>query len=229
MSKKKNNKSKNSVIIGDNNNKITLIFCHGLGDSPPSWLYFANELKKYIKDIKIILLKADNNFVSVNNGLNMPSWFDILEIPITKKTIHSEKYIEESINKINEIIQMEIDNNVSLNNIFLGGFSQGAALSLIYSKFSKVNLGGIIILSGWLLNIESIYALKEININIPIFIGHGTNDKIVLYENSVYLNEILNKHKFKNIIFKTYNKMGHNTSNNEIYDIIKWIKNYKTN
>ncbi len=185
----KKNKT-NEIIVGNTNNKMTLIFCHGLGDSPTSWIYFANEIKKNIKDIKIILLKAQDNNVSVNNGLIIPSWFDILEIPITLNTINKTKYIDYSINMINNIINCEIERGIDLDKIFIGGFSQGAALSLIFSQYKKYKLGGIIILSGWVLDINSIYILKNININIPIFIGHGTNDNVVLYENSEYLNSI---------------------------------------
>ena len=78
-------------------------------------------------------------------------------------------------------------------------------------------------LSGWMLDINSIHILKNLNINIPIFIGHGTNDNIVLYENAMYLDKILRKNKFTNITFNTYNNMGHNCSNKEIYDIIDWM------
>lgn len=218
----KKNKS-NEIIIGDNNNIITLIFCHGLGDNPTSWIYFADKIKKNIQNIKIILLKAEDNKVSVNNGLLMPSWFDILEIPITLKTINTTKYIDNSINIIHNIISSEIERGINLNKIFIGGFSQGAALSLIYSQYKKYKLGGIIMLSGWMLDINSIHILKNLNINIPIFIGHGTNDNIVLYENVMYLDNILRKNKFTNITFNTYNNMGHNCSNKEIYDIIDWI------
>jgi phospholipase/carboxylesterase len=218
----KKNKS-NEIIIGDNNNIITLIFCHGLGDNPTSWIYFADKIKKNIQNIKIILLKAEDNKVSVNNGLLMPSWFDILEIPITLKTINTTKYIDNSINIIHNIISSEIERGINPNKIFIGGFSQGAALSLIYSQYKKYKLGGIIMLSGWMLDINSIHILKNLNINIPIFIGHGTNDNIVLYENIMYLDNILRKNKFTNITFNTYNNMGHNCSNKEIYDIIDWI------
>lgn len=219
MSKK--NKS-NEIIIG-NNNISTLIFCHGLGDSPTSWVYFANEIKKNIKDMKIILLKAEDNKVSVNNGLIMPSWFDIFEIPITLETINKTDYIQNSTNIIHNIINSEIEKGINPNKIYIGGFSQGAALALIYSQYKKYKLGGVIILSGWMLDINSINILKKLNINIPIFIGHGTNDKIVLYENAKYLDNILKKNRFTNVTFNTYNNMGHNCSNKEIYDIIMWI------
>ena len=218
-------KNKKDIIIGNNNNKTTLIFCHGLGDSPTSWIYFSNFIKKYIKDIKVILLCAENNPVTVNNGFIMPCWFDMLEIPISTKTKNSEKYIQDSLNKIDEIINKEIQNNVSLNNIFLGGFSQGAALSFIYLQYKKQYLGGILMLSGWMLNYETLQVLKKINNKIPIFIGHGTSDDVVLYENAFYLNKLLNENRFPNITFKSYDKMKHNISNKEIYDIIDWMNN----
>ena len=45
---KKNNEN---LIIGSNYDKV-LIFSHILRDDPSSWLFFANEIKKEIKNIK---------------------------------------------------------------------------------------------------------------------------------------------------------------------------------
>ena len=87
-------KENKEIIISKKNDIATLIFSHGLGDSPTSWIYFANEINKYINNIRIILLSAPNNPVSVNNRLVMPSWFDILEIPISITTISDDKYID---------------------------------------------------------------------------------------------------------------------------------------
>ena len=103
----------------------------------------------------------------------------------------SLKRVIKSVEVLNKFLD-EVKNEYNLQdeNLIIGGFSQGAALSLIYSQYKKCKLGGIIILSGWILDINSIHILKNLNINIPIFIGHGTNDNIVLYENAVYLDNI---------------------------------------
>ncbi len=221
MSKKnKRNKESTEIILGESTDTATLIFSHGLGDSPTSWIFFANEIKRFVKNIRVILLSAPNNPVSVNNGLEMPSWFDILEIPITMQALDNGKYMDESINIIHKIIDSEIETGISPNRIFVGGFSQGATLSLIATlKYTKVKLGGVAMLSGWIFKNHNLSKLS----NIPVFIGHGDKDKVVLYENAKNLESILKASKFSDITFKTYNNMGHNSSTKEIDDLIFWI------
>jgi len=230
MSKKtRRSKESTEIILGESTDTATLIFSHGLGDSPTSWIFFANEIKRFVNNIRVILLSAPNNPVSVNNGLEMPSWFDILEIPITMEALYNGKYMDESINIIHKMIDSEIEKGISPNRIFVGGFSQGATLSLIATlKYTKEKLGGVAMLSGWIFKNHNLSKLtKGINNNIPVFIGHGDKDKVVLYENAQNSESILKACKFSDITFKTYNNMGHNSSTKEIDDLIFWINKLK--
>lgn len=197
----------------------TLIFCHGLGDDPKSWLFLANELQRNL-NLKIILVRAPTTYVSVNK-IDMPSWFDILEIPIKPNMPDNGQYLDDSVNILNNIINLEVSNGVSLDKIILGGFSQGATLSLVAGLKYKERLGGIFMFSGWKhlkLMLNNYY-----NCDIPVLISHGDKDKIVLYENALNLIDELSKYKFKKITFNSYSGMGHNTSTKEISDLILWI------
>ena len=217
-------KTDQDLIISDSNYNKVLIFSHGLGDEPSSWIFLANEIKDEIKNIKIILTKAPNRKVSVNNGMEMSSWFDIKKIPIQSNNNENYEYLDDSVNYIYNIINEELNKNISPNKIFLGGFSQGASLSLICGLNYEIELGGIIMFSGWLL--KNHLNLKNLNkINCPIFIGHGTNDNVVKYENMKILNELLDP-KMSKMTFKTYANMSHSVSMKERYDSIKWLKKY---
>ena len=92
---KKKEKNEN-LIVGDSNYNKVLIFSHGLRDNPSSWLFFANEILKEINGFRIILTRGPINKVSVNNGLEMPSWFDIKKIPIDVDDINQDCDIEYS-------------------------------------------------------------------------------------------------------------------------------------
>ena len=210
-------------IIGNNNNTYTIIFCHGLGDHSTSWIFFANEVSKNIKNIKFILPNAPSNPVTANSNKMMTSWFDIINIPILDDKTKDYKYIDRSINDIHKIIDSEIDRGISPKNIMIGGFSQGASLSLISCLKYKYELGGIVMFSGWLLNNYDISKFKE-RLNIPIFIAHGDNDKIVSHENYHIILNALKKSKFKNLSYKIYNNMGHNTCIKQIDDFVTWLK-----
>ncbi len=216
MPKKKDD---SDIILEDNNCKGTLIFLHGLGDSGSSWRFFANDIKKYIKNIRIILPSANKNKISVDNSTT-PCWFDITEFPISKNYIDNGMYLNDSLERIHKLINEEIAKGIKPNKIFLGGFSQGAAMSLIAGLKYPLKLGGIIMLSGWIFKNTDLLNNK---INLPIFIGHGDNDKVVLYENVDNLKNILSKICITNLTIKRYKNMGHNTSSKEINDVIEWL------
>lgn len=57
-----------------------------------------------------------------------------------------------SASSVNSLITAELDDNPNIlpSRIIIGGFSQGAALSLLTSLTSERKLGGAIALSGWL-------------------------------------------------------------------------------
>lgn len=217
---------KDDIFLNNTKYNSVLIFCHGLGDHPSSWLFFGKELMKNFKNLKIIFLKAPESPVLINNNKIMASWFDITEFPITKNYIDNGKYINISLNNINNCIEKEIQNGISSDKIFIGGFSQGGALSLISGLNNNYKLGGIIIMSGWIFknnNIRKNYNLKD----IPIIIGHGDNDKTVLFENAENIKKVLNDNNYSNITLIRYSNMGHNSSSKEIYDIINWLKKLK--
>ena len=221
---KKKEKNEN-LIVGDSNYNKVLIFSHGLGDNLSSWLFFANEILKEINGFRIILTRAPINKVSVNNGLEMPSWFDIKKIPIDVDDINQDCDIEYSSKFINNIINKEIENGIESSNIFLAGFSQGAALSLITGlNYHDKSLGGLIILSGWLLKDKLIKIKKSKQYNTPIFVGHGTKDNVVKYSNfnDIY-NFLKNKHNPKVLTLNSYQNMDHSVSMKERYDVIKWL------
>ena len=111
---------------------------------------FANEIKKEIANIKIILTKSPTIPVYVNNNIEMPSWFDIKKIPIDIDHLVYESYdfIDYSVKIIHDLIDKE---KISPDKIFLGGFSQGASLSLLAGLKYRYRLGGIIMLSGWMI------------------------------------------------------------------------------
>ena len=218
------NKIRTNIELSDENSSNTLIFCHGLGDSPSSWIYLAKEVRKKIDNLRVILPSAPINKVSINNNSEMPSWFDILEMPIKITSPNNDVGVSDSVSKIHNIIDCEIEKGIPAKNIILGGFSQGATLSLIAGlKYKKAEIGGILMLSGW--EHKSLELEKFKNVKIPIFICHGDNDKVVLYENSFNLVNTFKKNKFNNFAFKTYIGMGHNSSTKEMYDVISWIFN----
>jgi predicted esterase len=56
----------------------------------------------------------------------------------------------ETVGQLNELIDSEVNAGLDPSRIVLGGFSQGAAMSLLTGLTCKHRLGGLVVLSGWL-------------------------------------------------------------------------------
>lgn len=217
-----------SIEIGNSTNSSTLIFLHGFGEEPLYYSRLSREITRFMPNMKIILPKARINTMSKNNTVKNKSWFDLTEFPITKNYYNNGLYIDYSIDLINKIIDKEIENGIPENKIFIGGFSQGGAMALVSALECKnINLGGIIIISGWIFKNQSLNG--KLNSNIPIFIAHGRKDDIVFFENAIEIKSCLNKNNFNNITFKNYVNYGHKFPTGVwINNLIKWLNKFIT-
>ncbi|KAG8865417.1 hypothetical protein FRB96_000307 [Tulasnella sp. 330] len=86
-------------------------------------------------------------------------------------------------------------------------------------------LAGLICLSGWLpIRKTAIASMTDHARNLPVFWGHGTKDQVVQYNWGQQSVDILQKSKFKDVTFKSYN-MGHEPSSEELRDLKAWLEN----
>ncbi len=99
-------------------------------------------------------------------------WFDnerkdLVEIQ------HSRKLIE-------RIIETQLNDGIAPENIFLVGFSQGAAMCAETVLRFTSRLGGIVLLSGYVLHPERLRVERHTaNDRIPIYLAHGLHDHIL--------------------------------------------------
>ena len=195
-----------------------IIFLHGFGDCPKSYIdFFENEnvLPENIP-IKVICLQSPFLF---NNGFPVPSWFTITKFPI----VSAECYNFEEAQKYSKIIEDVIEEEVKLidgkyENIFVGGFSQGACLSLYTGLTYKHLLGGVIILSGALFPQTKIL---ESNKELNIFVGHGENDNVIPFKESKESMKPINN--FPGLCKYVYPNLAHSICSQEIIDLKKFL------
>ena len=86
--------------------------------------------------------------MTANFGMEMPSWFDIYSFGFDGE--EDEKGMLETSRSLNSLISDEVDSGIPSDRVVLGGFSQGAAMSLLTGLTSERKLGGIVSLSGWI-------------------------------------------------------------------------------
>ena len=85
--------------------------------------------------------------------------FDIKSFDFS--TNEDEDGMLRTVSYINQHISAEVDSGIDPGRIVVGGFSQGAAMSLLCGLTNERKLGGVVSLSGWLVLRSKIKAVSE--------------------------------------------------------------------
>jgi len=180
----------------------------------------------------MILPHSPITAVKANMGMEMPSWFDIYSFGFD--TDEDEKGMLQSARLIGQLITAEVDSGTDPGRIVLGGFSQGATMSLLTGLTGERKLAGIAVLSGWLPLRNKFKAMSSPHASsIPVFWGHGSNDPLVKYQfcrdSADFLTTILGmppappSGEFKGLSYNIYDGVGHSTNQKELDDLKAWI------
>ena len=205
------------IYITPKDGKYThvIIFLHGLGDYPQSYIGFFQENDLIPKNIsvKIILLKAPLRKYQT-------SWFTISTFPMDSKDCYTFKEAQEVSKIVEKIIEEEAKSlNGKYENIIIGGFSQGACMSLYIGLTYDHLLGGVISLSGFVFpELENLKKNKELN----IFNAHGDVDNVIL--NQFNLDTLKMIQDYKGLNNFIYHNLGHNINGKEMQDLQSFLK-----
>ena len=144
----------------------TLVWIHGFGDTAE---LFADDFFHYpiIPDCKVVLPTADEVPVPCRNGELNRAWYTNLGSGTPDSSL------EASVLRINQILSHE--RNLT-DCLLIGGFSQGAVMSLMcgLSRFEG-RVDGIIALSGFAFD----HPIRPDRKDIPILAYHGSHDDII--------------------------------------------------
>ena len=204
-----------TASTGDNPDFV-IIWLHGLGadghDFEPVVPQFNNP--KY--NFKFIFPHAPMQPVTINGGMTMRAWYDITAMDINRQV--DEAGIHASAERINTLIEAQIEAGFQPDQIVLAGFSQGGAMALHIALNSPHKLAAIIALSCYLpvpevLNNNHI----ENNKTTPFFMGHGKHDPVVPYQLGAQSRQLLVDAGFK-VNWHSY-PIQHGVDMNELNDI----------
>lgn len=185
----------------------TFIILHGMYETNNSLLELVNYLQNNNKHLKIIVPNAPLRDINWPMGIekNVNSWYNYYSQKDGKMEFDNidENHFFEQVERINKLIDNEINILKDSKKIFLGGISQGGTLALHIGLTHLFELGGIIGIHTLFLK-DMIQNIEKIN-KIPIFLLSGKNDYIYNF-------------KFQRLSAKCINK-----------NIIKWkvVKNLK--
>lgn len=100
--------------------------------------------------------------------------------------------LESARDRLADLIQMAVQNlAVPHDQLVLGGFSQGAMLSLDYALRSQIALAGLILLSTMMIAKQEWLAALPARQGLPVFQSHGIEDEILAHSMAEQLREHL--------------------------------------
>ena len=202
-----------------------VVICHGLGDTAEGFVDVAEHLARSLPHVKFILPTAPTQPVTMNMGMPMPSWYDI--VGLDERSNESCKGIDESVSKIRSILEAEHQaTGLPYSRMVLGGFSQGGALSLFTGMQleggAERKLAGLLLMSGYL------PAAKQFKItpgleDTPILHCHGEADPMVQYVMAKKSKEHVAERGATNYEIKGYPGLVHSVSPEEIADVMAFL------
>lgn len=156
-----------------------IVWLHGLGADGHDFEAIVPELLwPGAPDMRFIFPHAPVRPVTINNGMAMRAWYDIVSLSDDRS--QDQRGIAESVNQAAALVDRERERGIEPRRIILAGFSQGGAIALQLAIRYPHRLAGLIALSTYLLldhRLES--DRQDANRDIPVFVGHGTADPMV--------------------------------------------------
>ena len=124
----------------------TVIWLHGLGASGHDFEPIVPELQLPAGlPVRFVFPHAPDIPVTVNGGMVMPAWYDILAMDIDRKV--DEAGVLASADAVDALIEREIQRGIPAHRIVIAGFSQGGAVAYQAALRYPQKLAGLLTLS----------------------------------------------------------------------------------
>ena len=211
------------VIHPDNTPQLAVIWLHGLGADGHDFegvVPFLNVPSHC--QIRYIFPHAPHRAVTINMGMRMRAWYDIIN-PILGAPPEDHEGVMESCDLVADLIAQEKVNGIGPERIVLAGFSQGGAIALHLGLQYPERLAGIMALSTYLPLVDTIEnQMPKANRQTPILYLHGSADPVIPITTAERSRQVLLELGC-NVKSKDY-LMPHAVSPDEMIDIGVWLK-----
>lgn len=156
-----------------------VIWLHGLGADGHDFEPIVPQLScASTRPVRFIFPHAPVRPVTINGGMAMRAWYDILGMNIDRD--QDQAGIQASLSAIDALIEEQLTAGIAPGNLVLAGFSQGGAVALRCGLARAEALGGIVALSCYLLEAPGLSDWGHPgSARVPVFMGHGSQDPVV--------------------------------------------------
>ncbi len=178
-----------------------VIWLHGLGASGHDFEPLVAELQlpAYMA-VRFIFPHAPSIPVTINGGMVMPAWFDIVALDWEHNA--NEAQILESAAATSALVDREIERGIDSKRIVVAGFSQGGTIAYQAALTYPKPLAGLMALSSHLATYKTLVP-HEANKNLAIHLFHGIYDPMVPEAMGKYALAILSEWGYK-VDYKYY-------------------------
>jgi len=190
-----------------------IILLHGVGSNEKDLFSLANQLPD-----NFLIISARGPFTLAEGRY---AWYNV-DFSSGKPVFDVQQ--ELSSRELIEKFVKQVKQKYDVDEIYLGGFSQGAIMSYSIGLTSPANIQGIICLSGRLLEEVKPLVVKNNDLQqLKVFIAHGIQDNTLpihyAREAKTYLENLqvqLSYHEYE---------MGHQLNASVLNDMNKWLAN----
>ncbi len=200
--------------------RAAVIWLHGLGADGHDFEPIVPELGLPASlPLRFIFPNAPHRPVTINNGMRMPAWYDILQMG---GGTEDEAGIRESQRFVEGLVERETQRGVPRDRIVLAGFSQGGAIVLQAGLRHPQRLAGIMALSTYLpLQAKLENERQAANADLPVFMAHGSYDGMIPMQRAALSRDAMKALGYK-VEWHEY-PMQHTVCPEEIADIAAFL------
>jgi phospholipase/carboxylesterase len=198
----------------------SVIWLHGLGADGNDFAPVVPELVLPGTAIRFVFPHAPIQPVTINGGMRMRAWYDILDPPNRRE---DERGIRSSQVSIEALIAREKERGTPARRLVLAGFSQGGAIALHTGLRHPERIAGIMALSTYVPVGEKLTAeISAANRDVPIFMAHGAYDPIIPLDRAEESRRLLLSLGYR-VEWRQYG-MPHSVCPEELADIGTWLR-----
>ena len=161
--------------------KSTFILLHGVDDKASRYASAFKMFQGLLPSTRFIFPQAETEKLSYLKK-DAASWYDITGRRKDEPIVDEDELMK-AVERLDKIIEGEIDKGIKSEKIIIGGLSQGGSVALTAYMKSKRRIGGCVGVSTWMpLRDQYPKEAEDGGKDAKVLLIHGTDDKVLDYE-----------------------------------------------